>query len=96
MSQHVPIRTCVGCAERAPQTALLRLVAAGDGLVADPARRALGRGAYLHRTPACWAAFVRRRGPVRSLGLTPARETRERLVAMLAALAPDEHREVAR
>ena len=44
-----------------------------------------GRGAYLHREPACWAAFVRRRGAVRSLRATPSRATREALVDTLAA-----------
>ena len=81
-----PIRTCVGCGVRAPKDALLRMVAAPDGLSLDAARRAPGRGAYLHRAPTCWEAFVRRRGPVRSLRRAPSRLERERLVATLAAM----------
>jgi len=78
-----PVRTCVGCGQRAPQAALLRFVAGADGL--ELSRRAPGRGAYLHRRPECWAAFTRRRGPVRSLRIAAARAERERLVAMLSA-----------
>jgi len=80
-----PIRTCVGCGARASQRALRRFVAAADGLALDGARRQAGRGAYLHADRACWAAFARRRGPVRSLRLTPGVAARERLVAVLAA-----------
>ena len=79
-----PIRTCVGCGARAPKDALVRLVAAADGLALDLPGRAPGRGAYLHGTPACREAFVRRRGPVRSLRQTPERAERERLAAALA------------
>ena len=84
---HGPMRTCTGCGGRAPRRTLLRFVAAGGGLEFDERRRAPGRGAYLHDGPDCWTAFARRRGPVRSLRLTPARPERERLVAMLAAHA---------
>lgn len=85
-----PIRTCVGCGARAPQATLVRVVGTVDGLRLDPARRASGRGGYLHREPACWDAFVRRRGRVRSLDLNPGRPERERLVAALAASSPAE------
>jgi len=88
MSRHVATRTCVGCGQRAPQAELLRLTAASEGLRLDAVRRAPGRGAYLHRAPTCWAAFARRRGPVRSLRLTPGRNERERLLAQLGA-APE-------
>ena len=74
-----PIRTCVGCGVRAPQADLIRLVAAGERLVLDARRRLPGRGAWLHREPACWGTFVQRRGPVRSLRSTPGREAREAL-----------------
>jgi len=88
MSRHVATRTCVGCGQRAPQAEMLRLTAASEGLRLDAARRAPGRGAYLHRVPSCWAAFARRRGPVRSLRLTPGHNERERLLAQLGA-APE-------
>ena len=80
----MPIRTCVGCGERAPQAELVRFVGGAAGLVPDLARRAPGRGAYLHPRPTCRETFVRRRGPVRSLRLTPSREQRQHLVAAMA------------
>lgn len=81
-----PIRKCVGCGQRALQRDLLRMAMGPDGLALDPPRRrAPGRGAYLHEQPACWSAFARRRGPVRSLRRTPSVEERTRLVAALAA-----------
>ena len=80
-----PIRTCAGCAERAPKRTLLRFVGTADGLVVDPARRAAGRGAYLHRATQCFDLFVRRRGPVRSLRRSVGRPERERFVAALQA-----------
>ena len=80
-----PIRTCVGCGERAEKPSLLRVVAGENGLTPDPGARALGRGAYLHRASNCWAQFTRRRGPVRSLRITPGRGDRERLVEQLVA-----------
>jgi uncharacterized protein len=80
-----PIRTCVGCGARAPQSELVRFVALASVLALDGRRRQPGRGAYLHRESACWAAFVRRRGAVRSLRATPSRATREALLDTLAA-----------
>ncbi len=80
-----PIRTCIGCGARAAQAALVRVAATPSGLVLDRARRVPGRGGYLHVDPACWTAFVRRRGPVRSLRMTPPVADRERLVCILAA-----------
>jgi len=79
-----PIRTCVGCGAREAQARLRRFVATADGLRADGRRRAPGRGAYLHCDPACWTAFTRRRGAVRSLRVSPTPADRERLVATLA------------
>ena len=58
MSAHVPLRTCVGCGTRAPQSALMRFTATAEGLRADVGRRAAGRGAYLHGVPTCLAALI--------------------------------------
>jgi uncharacterized protein len=85
VSVHEPVRTCVGCAARAPQRALRRLVAGPAGLRLDGRRRGPGRGAYLHASPECWVAFTRRRGPVRSLGVSPVPAERAALVALLSA-----------
>lgn len=58
---HEPERTCVGCRERAPKRALLRIARAADGTLGiDPHGRVAGRGAYIHRDRACVdAAFAR-------------------------------------
>jgi len=79
-----PVRTCTGCGGRAPQRTLVRFVTTEGRLELDGRRRAPGRGAYLHRVPDCWAAFVRRRGQIRSLRSSPLPSERERLVATLA------------
>ncbi len=81
-----PIRSCVGCGARAAQPELIRFVSTAASLTLDPARRLPGRGAWLHRgRPACWQAFVERRGSVRSLRSAPGRAAREALRVALAA-----------
>jgi predicted RNA-binding protein YlxR (DUF448 family) len=79
------VRSCAGCGARAPQAELLRLTWRGDVLRRDLDRRAPGRGAYLHRDPGCWEAFVSRRGPVRSLRVAVPRAARAALVSELRA-----------
>lgn len=68
------MRTCVGCRERGAATELLRVVAApasAPGLdrrvVADVGHRLPGRGAWIHRTPACLGLAIRRRAFARAL-----------------------------
>ena len=62
-----PVRTCVGCKERAAKSSLLRLVAVGDDIVPDPQARQPGRGAYLHPSLACFELAQRRRAFSRAL-----------------------------
>jgi hypothetical protein len=84
----VPIRTCIGCRQRATAAELLRVVATpsasgpGDPVqaVPDPRHRASGRGAWLHRDPGCVELAERRRAFARALHVpgsvdpTPIRE----------------------
>jgi predicted RNA-binding protein YlxR (DUF448 family) len=63
----IPVRTCVGCRNRAPATELLRVVARDGTLVPDPRRRLPGRGASVHPTPECLHAAERRRAFARAL-----------------------------
>jgi predicted RNA-binding protein YlxR (DUF448 family) len=74
---HVAIRMCVGCRQRATVDQLLR-VALHPGersddrnltvtVLADPRRRVLGRGAWVHPDPACVALADRRRAFGRAL-----------------------------
>lgn len=85
-----PVRSCVGCGERGSQDGLLRIVWRQGELRPDPARRAGGRGAYLHPRRACWQRFVGRRGLVRSLRTSVPRPARERLVDALGGMTPGE------
>jgi predicted RNA-binding protein YlxR (DUF448 family) len=66
-----PVRTCVGCRNRAAKHELLRVVAKdlGEGLelVPDPGGRAPGRGAHLHLSSGCLALALRRRAFARAL-----------------------------
>jgi uncharacterized protein len=66
-----PVRTCIGCRQRAVATELLRVVVAPDAtvpqVVADPRRRMPGRGAWLHPTGNCVELAVRRRAFARAL-----------------------------
>jgi predicted RNA-binding protein YlxR (DUF448 family) len=48
-----PVRTCIGCRERAPQGALLRVAARDGRPTADPRRRIPGRGGYVHPVSEC-------------------------------------------
>jgi predicted RNA-binding protein YlxR (DUF448 family) len=62
-----PVRTCVGCRERAPKTTLLRVVVVDGQLVVDPAGRLPGRGAYVHPDPRCVDLAEKRRALPRAL-----------------------------
>ncbi|WP_163510273.1 YlxR family protein [Fodinicola acaciae] len=81
---NAPVRTCIGCRERAPAADLLRVVMVGHEVVADPARRRPGRGAWLHPDPGCLASAERRRAFARALrvsGFQPATDEVHRYVA---------------
>ena len=67
-----PVRTCIGCRERAAKSELLRVTAGSDtagrpAVVPDPAATRPGRGAHLHPTSACYDLAVRRRAFARAL-----------------------------
>ena len=68
-----PVRTCVGCRERATTTDLLRLVVSSDTdparVMPDPTSRRPGRGASLHPRLACFDLAVRRRAFARAFRL---------------------------
>jgi uncharacterized protein len=63
-----PVRTCVGCGRRAPQSELLRFTAEAGVLV--PGRLKPGRGAYTCRRLACFERAVDRRAFARVLRQT--------------------------
>lgn len=54
-----PLRTCVGCRERAEKARLVRLVVAeGKGVRVDRTGSAPGRGAYVHPDHDCVEACI--------------------------------------
>ncbi|QNP67557.1 YlxR family protein [Streptomyces genisteinicus] len=73
-----PVRTCVGCRERAAKDDLLRIVVIGSECVPDDRGTLPGRGAYVHPAVVCLDQAVRRRafprafraqGPLDTAGL---------------------------
>ena len=68
----VPVRTCIGCRQRATKRELLRVTAGSDAsgqpaVVPDPDGTAPGRGAHLHPTAECYDLAVRRKAFTRAL-----------------------------
>ena len=60
-----PVRTCVGCRQRASN--LLRIVLVGQELVPDPKTKLPGRGARLHTSTACLKLALDRKAFGRAL-----------------------------
>jgi uncharacterized protein len=60
-----PIRSCIGCGRKAPQSELLRFVAK-DGLLV-PGAKEPGRGAYTCRRLPCFERALSRRAFNRTL-----------------------------
>ena len=63
-----PIRSCIGCGQKAPQGQLLRFAAVDGQLV--PGAGMPGRGAYTCRRLACFERAVSRRAFNRTLRKT--------------------------
>lgn len=68
-----PVRTCLGCRQRAPRSSLVRVVARDGTVVVDALARFPGRGAWVHSTRECvetatvrraWARALRVAGPL--------------------------------
>jgi uncharacterized protein len=65
-----PVRTCLGCRQRAPRTSLLRVVARDGRVVVDTAARLPGRGAWVHPVSGCVENAVKRKAFGRALRTT--------------------------
>ena len=50
----------MGCRQRAPKAELVRVARTPAGVRVDPHGNAPGRGAYVHRDPACVTAALRK------------------------------------
>lgn len=59
--ERIPMRTCLGCRQREPQTKLIRVVLVNGKALADPTKSAPGRGAYLHQDSECISSAINRR-----------------------------------
>lgn len=70
-----PIRTCVGCRQRAPRHTLLRVVLRDGQLVLDDHAVLPGRGAWIHVTAPCFEMAVSRRAFVRALRVSEQPDT---------------------
>ena len=58
---NVPMRRCIACGKSSPKKELLRIVISEGGMIPDPTGRKNGRGAYLCRTPECYAQAKKKR-----------------------------------
>ena len=56
-----PVRTCIGCGQRRPQAALVRLGLVAERVQVDRARRLSGRGGYICG-PQCVEGAIKRKG----------------------------------
>ena len=65
-----PIRTCVGCRQRANRAELVRVVSQNNVLSFDRERKLAGRGAWLHLSEGCLELAISRRAFVRGLKLS--------------------------
>jgi predicted RNA-binding protein YlxR (DUF448 family) len=65
-----PVRTCVGCRQRASRTELIRVVCLQQKLEADLRGSAIGRGAWLHASSNCLSTALERKAFGRALRLT--------------------------
>lgn len=60
-------RTCVGCRQRDARDNLVRVIAASGTVEVDEAACLPGRGAWIHRDPACLNRALRSRAFERAL-----------------------------
>ncbi len=72
-------RTCVGCRGIARKDQLVRVARGPNGVRVDPAGRASGRGAYVHRDMGCIDAAFGQRAFTRALRTGLAAEEAVRL-----------------
>jgi uncharacterized protein len=78
--KHVPERTCIGCGQVEPKRQMVRVVRDQVGRVeVDLTGKRAGRGAYLHKDPACWEKALQRSSLSRALKTELSPEDRDGL-----------------
>ncbi len=70
-----PVRTCLGCRQRADQSSLARVVAQNGKAVVDQSATFPGRGAWVHPTLECVETSIKRKSFGRALRIEGALET---------------------
>jgi uncharacterized protein len=91
-----PVRTCIGCRQRASKRELVRVTVGSDThghpvVVPDPEATARGRGAHLHPTTECYDLAVRRKAFGRALRVPAGLDSAA--VGSYIAHQDNEHRE---
>jgi predicted RNA-binding protein YlxR (DUF448 family) len=77
----------LGCGARDEKKNLIRLAVTNEReLIFDDHR---GRGGYLHERPACWQAFLGRKGHYRAFRVEISREQKEQLIRRLKSRAQE-------
>lgn len=88
--KHTPIRTCIGCRQTEGKRTFVRIVRTADGIMVDPTGKLAGRGAYIHRSAACWAAAMKGSRIDQALRTKVTAEERATLAAYAATLEVEE------
>jgi hypothetical protein len=70
-----PVRTCLGCRERAERSLLVRIVAREGKAVVDQSATLPGRGAWVHPTHECVNKSISRKAFGRALRVEGALDT---------------------
>ncbi|MBY0277164.1 DUF448 domain-containing protein [Candidatus Binatia bacterium] len=83
-ANHVPVRTCAGCGQRAVRGVLRRIALDARGGIEWRDRG--GRGTYLHDDEGCARAFAAGKPVLRGLRARVSRQARENLLASGAAV----------
>ena len=80
-ARYMPQRSCVACGKKLSKRQLIRIVRTPQGTVlADPAGKMAGRGAYLCRSEACWTRGMAKGGLERSLKVKLSTQDRAQLL----------------
>ena len=72
-----PVRTCVGCRQRATRASLVRIVARNGQVVVDATASLPGRGAWIHSDPGCLRNATRKNAFGRALRVSGALDATE-------------------